>query len=243
MLRSKHIQKGGNNIPAVGEPDEKLYKKTYDTFVTNIQQKNKRINFMYFLNGIQELNFQEVFTKLFKTVLKDPVVYRPELNQDPIPFNLTTKQIYQIHFLLLLLQKAREHYFNSFVNKNFNGGQYLSKYQEYLHNKELLKYEKLDNLNKLNIQLFNVTCSTIENPFDFQMMFNKITNPNFKKQYVKCFINLLTNYKDKMSDKQQDQLTILTNTLDEFDYKDSQLITQNEKGLLCFSKNDQDDAC
>jgi hypothetical protein len=216
---------------SLSEPDAQLYKKTYDRFAKNIQ-KNKRINFIYFLNGIQELNFQEVFTKLFNTVLKDPDV-----------FNLTTKQIYQIHFLLLLLQKAREHYFNSFVNKNFNEGQYLSNYQKYFDNKELSKYEKLDNLNKLNIQLFNVTCSTIENPFDLQTMFNKITNPNFKKQYVKCFINLLTNHKDKMSDKQQDQLTILTNTLDDFNYKDSQLITQDEKGILCFSKNEKKDAC
>jgi hypothetical protein len=232
MLRLKSKQRGGGDVLYDQEPDENLYKKTYDTFVKNIQQKNKRINFMYFLNGIQQSNFQEVFTKLFKTVLKDPK-----------PFNLTTKQIYQIHFLLLLLQKAREHYFNSFVNKNLKEGQYLSNYQKYLDNKELSKYKKLDNLNKLNIQSFNVTCSTIENPFDFQTMFNKILNPNFKKQYVKCFINLITNHNDKMSDKQKDQLTILTNTLDDFNYKDSQSITQDEKGILCFSKNENDDAC
>jgi hypothetical protein len=232
MLRLKSKQRGGGDVLYDQEPDENLYKKTYDTFVKNIQQKTKRINFMYFLNGIQQSNFQEVFTKLFKTVLKDPK-----------PFNLTTKQIYQIHFLLLLLQKAREHYFNSFVNKNLKERQYLSNYQKYLDNKELSKYEKLDNLNKLNIQSFNVTCSTIENPFDFQTMFNKILNPNFKKQYVKCFINLITNHNDKMSDKQKDQLTILTNTLDDFNYKDSQSITQDEKGILCFSKNENDDAC
>jgi len=224
-------QKISDDFDVSQEPDEKLYKKTYDTFVTNIQQKTKRINFIYFLNGIQDSNFVDVFTKLFKTVLKDP-------NQ----FNLTTKQIYQIHFLLLLLQKARLHYFNSVVYKNLKG-QYLSQYQKYIDNNELPKYEKLDNLNKLNIQLFNITCSTIENPFDFQTMFNKITNQNFKKQYVKCFINLIINYSDKMSDKQQDQLTILTNTLDEFDYKDSQLISQDEKGLLCFSKNEKQDSC
>jgi len=242
MLTSKHIQKGGDNIPTLlgsiedritqfQEPDEKLYIKAYDMFVNNIKQKTKRINFIYFLNGIQDSNFQNVFYKLFKTVLKDPK-----------QFNLTTKQIYQMNFLLLLLQKANIHYFNSVVYKNLKG-QYLSQYQKYIDNNELPKYEKLDNLNKLNIQSFNVTCSTIENPFDFQTMFNKILNPNFKKQYVRCFINLIMNYSDKMSDKQQDQLSILTNTLDDFDYKDSQLISQDEKGLLCFSKNEKEDAC
>lgn len=236
MLRSKHMQKGGNNVLDLGEPDEQLYKKTYDTFVNNIQQKHKKINFTYFFNRIQDTSFQEVFTKLFKTILTDPK-----------QFNLTSKQIYQINFLLLLLHKAREHYFNSFINKALRegkySGQYLSNYQKYLDNKELQKYDQLDDLHKLNIHSFNVTCSTIENPFDYQIMFNKIINPNFKKQYVKCFINLLTNHKDKMSDKQQDQLTILTNTLDNFDYKDSHIIPQEEKALLCFSKNEKDESC